>query len=190
MPSAIVARLAEYGWPGNVRQLRNVARQIVIGNRGRARVELTPAVERLLAENPPAPLQKQPRDGKATPSIPSSIPAKPAPIIDPTTEDGNPGEPPAKARRRPADVSEAELGEALRACRWDFAAAAQKLGISRGSVYILVERYPSFRKAGDLTAQEITESFHAHGGDIARMAEHLQVSERALTRRVRELGLK
>lgn len=189
LPSAIVARLAEYDWPGNVRQLRNVARQLVIGNRGRDRVELTPVVERLLAEPLPVPPPRNPSEVKATSTTSSSIPPKPHPIVDPATDDGAAREPPPKAGRRPSDVSEAEFGAALRACRWDFAAAAQTLGISRGSVYMLIKRYPRFRKAGDLTAAEITASFYAHGGDIARMADHLQVSERALTRRVRELGL-
>ena len=50
LPPGIVARLARYDWPGNVRQLRNVARQIAIGSRGLPRAEIGPAVERLLRE--------------------------------------------------------------------------------------------------------------------------------------------
>jgi len=34
MPASLVARLARCDWPGNVRQLRNVARQLVIESRG------------------------------------------------------------------------------------------------------------------------------------------------------------
>ena len=44
LPAPVVARLAAADWPGNVRQLRNVARQIAIGNRGAAEAVLPPAV--------------------------------------------------------------------------------------------------------------------------------------------------
>jgi two-component system nitrogen regulation response regulator GlnG len=34
LPAAIAAQLVRYAWPGNIRQLRNVTRQLVIGSRG------------------------------------------------------------------------------------------------------------------------------------------------------------
>ncbi|MEM8932122.1 MAG: sigma 54-interacting transcriptional regulator [Acidobacteriota bacterium] len=46
----LVTRMAHFGWPGNVRQLRNVVRQLAIGNRGRHCLRSTPAVDRLLTE--------------------------------------------------------------------------------------------------------------------------------------------
>ncbi|HSS51015.1 MAG TPA: sigma 54-interacting transcriptional regulator [Thermoanaerobaculia bacterium] len=48
LPAPLAARLAAADWPGNVRQLRNVARQIAIGNRGAARAALPPAVLKTL----------------------------------------------------------------------------------------------------------------------------------------------
>jgi two-component system nitrogen regulation response regulator GlnG len=86
-------------------------------------------------------------------------------------------------------VGEDELAAALRASRWDLAAAAEQLGISRASIYLLMERYPRFRTAGDLTPEEITRCHEECAGDLGRMAERLEVSERALARRARELGL-
>ncbi len=52
LPASVVARLAAHDWPGDVRQLRDVVRQIVRDNRERDRVEITPAVERLLVRSP------------------------------------------------------------------------------------------------------------------------------------------
>ncbi|MDC0746715.1 sigma 54-interacting transcriptional regulator [Polyangium mundeleinium] len=178
-PASLVARLADYDWPGNVRQLRNVVRQIVIANRGRNRAEMTPAVERLLVK-PPAREPESPRPIASAP---------PDPPKEPTADS-----PPAAAargagRRKPADVTEAEFREVLRMCRWDLAASAEKLRISRASTYLLIERFPGCRTAGALTAQEITQCHRELGGDLARMAEQLEVSEKALLRRVRELGL-
>jgi two-component system nitrogen regulation response regulator GlnG len=86
-------------------------------------------------------------------------------------------------------VTEAQLEEALRASRWDLAAAAERLGVSRASMYLLIERYPRFRVAGDLSPEEILRCHDECGGDVARMAERLQVSERALGRRLKKLDL-
>lgn len=180
LASSVVARLAAYDWPGNIRQLRNVVRQLVIGNRGRDRVEMTASVERLLAG----------------PSSAETEPEEPAPITSESQRETTPPVPapptlpsPSTGRRRPAEVTDAELADALRASRWDLAAAAIRLNISRASLYVLIERDPRFRKAGDLAPEEIIRCHKECGGDLSLMVERLEVSERALQRRVRELGL-
>ena len=45
------------------------------------------------------------------------------------------------------------------------------------------------RTAGDLSSDEIERCFRECAGDLDRMAERLEVSRRALGRRVKELGL-
>ncbi|MDI1479271.1 sigma-54 dependent transcriptional regulator [Polyangium sp. y55x31] len=188
LPASLVARLADYDWPGNVRQLRNVVRQIVIGNRGRHRAEITPAVERLLVRQPPRESER-PRPIEPAPQDPPHVHVSDPPAAAKASNDDVASASRPAVRRKPADVTEAELREALRACRWDLAATAEKLGISRASIYMLSERFPGVRTAGDLTEQEISQCHRELGGDLARMAERLEVSERALLRRVRELGL-
>ena len=189
LPASIVARLADYDWPGNVRQLRNVVRQLVVGNRGRNRADMTPAVERLLVKAAARASEKPRSIEPAAPDPPQAIvPDSPPPAAKAPSDDSAsaPSSPP---RRKPSDVTEPELREALRLCRWDLAATAKNLCISRASLYMLIERFPGFRAAGDLTEQEIVQSHRELGGDLARMSERLEVSERALLRRVRELGL-
>ncbi len=177
LPASIVAQLVDYDWPGNIRQLRNVVRQIVIGNRGRNRADMTPAVDRLLASqfshtamaatSAVAPVEPAPTENAPSPK---------APVVSPN-------------RRKPADITETELREALRSCRWELNETAEKLGISRASMYNMNERFSWFRVAGDLTEAEIRRAFKECAGDIARLAEKLEVSEKALRRRVRELDL-
>jgi two-component system nitrogen regulation response regulator GlnG len=96
---------------------------------------------------------------------------------------------PPAVRRRPAEVTEAELVAALRAAEWDLKAAADQLGIPRPSIYTVIERSPSVRTAGDLSAAEIERCHHECDGNLDRMVERLEVSRRALGRRVKELGL-
>lgn len=177
LSAAIVAQLVDYDWPGNIRQLRNVARQLVIGNRGRSRADMTPAVERLLASQPSRPAVVTTPAVMPTEVAPKeNVPVPNVPVVSPN-------------RRKPADITETELREALRACRWELNETAEKLGIARASMYNMNERFSWFRVAGDLTEAEIRQAFNDCGGDITRLAEKLEVSERALRRRVRELDL-
>ena len=67
-------------------------------------------------------------------------------------------------------------------------AAARELGISKTSLYALIEASPRVRKARDLSAREIEEALRP-GGDVAAAARQLRVSARGLRLRMTELGL-
>ncbi len=54
---------------------------------------------------------------------------------------------------------------------------------------MLIDRTPSLRTARDLTADELAGAHAACGGDLRLMVDRLEISERALRRRLRELGL-
>jgi two-component system nitrogen regulation response regulator GlnG len=164
LPPRLVSRLARYEWPGNVRQLRNVARQLVIGSRGLARLEIGPQVERLLRGDEASGAGESP-----------PLDAPPPPL--------------APRWRRPSEVSEDELLAALRENRWDLKATALALGVSRTSLYALIDESPRIRKASDLSGEEIERCFHETEGDVDAMVEHLEVSKKALGRRLREMKL-
>ncbi|GMU09984.1 sigma 54-interacting transcriptional regulator [Corallococcus caeni] len=168
VPAALAVRLLLYPWPGNIRQLRNVAKQLVIGSRGQSFLELDARLAQELRLPQTAP-HRTPPPGAPTPA--------PAP------------EPEAAARRKSTEVGEEELLAALRAHDWDVKKAAHHLGIARSSIYDLIERSPSIRLAGDLSVEELTLCFHACGGNLDEMVRRLEVSKRALNRRVKELGL-
>jgi DNA-binding NtrC family response regulator len=173
LPAGLVARLALFDWPGNVRQLRNVVRQLVIGSRGLGVLALGDRVERLLRERGPAEPGGSPGLSGSSASMPALGDAAPA----------------GRRWRHPSEVTEDELSEALRANRWDLKAAAMQLHVSRTSLYALIEESSRFRHASDLLAEEIERCHRECGGDLDAMAERLEVSRRALGRRVREMGL-
>ncbi len=155
----VVGRLARSPWPGNVRQLQNVVRQLVIANRGLPSLEISQQVELLLGPDP------------ATRPAPSPTSAPP------------PG------RRSPADVDVEELVRALRHNRWDLTATAKELSISRPSLYNLIRQTPQIRTATDLSPEEIARCHQECGGDLEMMVDRLEVSMSALRRRVKELQL-
>lgn len=164
IPVSLAARLLRFSWPGNVRQLRNVVRQLIIGCRGQESLRLVPNVATIFAGD-----ENQAFDGNAT----------------------NPTEPMVLAedrRRKPGDVGEAELTATLRQCGWDIKAAAETLNISRGALYLLIEKTPGLRTAAELEAMEIQTALAA-SENVEDAAERLQVSTRALRRRMNQLGL-
>ncbi|OJH42336.1 sigma 54-interacting transcriptional regulator [Cystobacter ferrugineus] len=172
LPSALAIRLVRFSWPGNVRQLRNLTRQLVIGSRGQGGLKASPRLEQEL-------------DSSVTP-----LPARPGGSAGArSATEESPSREPAGSRRKPSDVTDAELLEALRASAWDIKAAAERLGITRPSLYMLIDKSPSLRTAGDLSVEEISTCFRECGGDLDEMVRRLEVSKRGLQRRVRELGL-
>ncbi|MFY0570194.1 sigma 54-interacting transcriptional regulator [Archangium lansingense] len=162
LPPALAARLVGHRWPGNIRELRNVVRQLVIGNRSQPRLLLDAQLEQELA-------------------LAKGAPAGRAATAQPAAE--------APSRRKPSEITEPELLAALRENDWDFQAAADQLRIHRSSIYDLIDKSPNLRTAGELSAEEITRCHHECQGDLDAMTRRLQVSKRALGRRVKELGL-
>ncbi|WP_249039707.1 sigma 54-interacting transcriptional regulator [Archangium gephyra] len=157
LPAPLAVRLLRYAWPGNIRQLRNITRQLVIGSRGQPVLQMDSRLAEELEAAGPAP--------------------KPAPA------------PTAVARRKSTEVSGDELLSALRQHAWDLKLAADTLGIPRSSIYDLIDKHPNIRRAGTLSTEEITACHQACGGDLEAMAQRLEVSKKALNRRLKELGL-
>jgi two-component system nitrogen regulation response regulator GlnG len=178
LPASIVARLACHRWPGNVRQLRNVARQLVIASRGATSVRITPQLEKILREAE-AELQHRQQQGKPSGENPSPA-FVPAPVAKAKRN---------KTYRKPGEVSEEELKIALRENRWQLKPTAAQLGVSRPSLYALIEKFPSIRKAGDLSQEEILATKELCGDNLEAIADHLEVSRGGLHLKMKELEL-
>ncbi|MEM1178805.1 MAG: sigma 54-interacting transcriptional regulator [Acidobacteriota bacterium] len=167
-PASLCAKLALADWRGNVRQLANVARQLVIANRGFDKIQNLEPLDQLT----PAPAQGR-RIGSD----------------DSATATADKGARRHPGSRRPSDVRESELIEALRRNRFRPQDTADELGIRRASLYDLMDKCPGIRKASDLGADEIRASLDAHGHSVERAAESLEVSAQALRRQLGKLGL-
>ncbi|WP_338046686.1 sigma 54-interacting transcriptional regulator [Polyangium spumosum] len=169
LPTSFIAALVRHDWPGNVRQLRNVVRQIVLGSHDAGPLDPGPALASLMSSSPTPPGGGAGGQGESSASA-----AK---------------EPPISLRRKPSEVSEEELLEALRVCDFDVKATAERLGISRTSLYALVEDNPKVRRASDLDREEILRVLRECDGNVELTARRLEVSKVALQRRISELKI-
>lgn len=166
-PPALVSEMCNYDWPGNIRQLANVARRMVMALQAGERPLLSQyvhaparpvsAVYASSAEQPKCASQKAPPEG--------------AP------------------RRKLAEVSNDDLLGALEEHGWQISGAAQQLGLSRPSLYKLIEAHPAIRPAALIPREELDAALSAHGGDLARCASRLKTPSEALRRHLRVLGL-
>lgn len=182
LPASEALRLLRYDWPGNVRQLSNTVRQLVIANRGLSRAQHFEALDELTGSSARA-------AGRAAPSLsPAAIPplisAAPSAAAPPAAATAPPAAP------RPGEITEEELMAALRDHGYSPERAAAALGIPRPSIYRLIDRSPRVRKASELSAEEILAAKAEADGDEEAMAQRLFVSTRALRRRMGELGLR
>ena len=119
------SRLMTHPLPGNVRQLRNVARHLVISNRALEAPAVTAAVERQLRDS---------EDSRSATYVP--IEAAPG-------RDSRPSRPPA--------IDDATLLRALRENGWSPNRTAASLGIPTGTLHDLMRKSPSVRRAASST---------------------------------------
>ncbi|MCA9695163.1 MAG: sigma-54-dependent Fis family transcriptional regulator [Myxococcales bacterium] len=183
LPAWFMARVIGARWPGNIRQLRNLARQLVVSSQRAAKLVIGDSSLRTLARAHEPSLQLD-----APPLVrvaPRSEPPAPRPA------DVEPSPPGATAtRRRSAQaIREQELVDALRRHEWRIAAAAEHLGTSKSSLYKRIQECPRIRVARDLTRDELESARERHRGSLEAMSSSLEVSVRGLQLRMRELGV-
>jgi len=168
LPIWLMAAAVQHHWPGNVRQLRNMAHQLAIEFADEPEVKRSPFVSRLLAS--------EGEGGEGGDTIPPAMESSPA-------------KKPKKKRRLLRDISDEEVMEALRRHNFQPGRAAEELGVARSSMYALVNESPTLRKAADLTREQVTAQLAAVDGDVAAAANALEVSERGLRLRLKQLGI-
>jgi two-component system nitrogen regulation response regulator GlnG len=173
LPTALMARLYRHPWPGNVRQLCNTVRQIVIAHRGADTLSVDASVERILAQD------EEPEEEAAPREITMEQSAPVRHVHDRA----------AALRSRRHSIGPEALLEALRASDWSVPRAAELLGVPRATLYSRMARLPGIRKATDLTRDDIAEAIRVYGSDLDAMAERLCVSRRGLKLRMKALGI-
>ncbi|MBV6320927.1 sigma 54-interacting transcriptional regulator [Duganella violaceipulchra] len=167
LPAAFVGALCRYDWPGNVRQLASaVQRTLIALQAGEA-----PSFEalRLPAEGS----RVAPSAGAPTAAIEPTAPAAPTTV------------PPA-GRTRLSDLSGQAVIAAMEQHGWCIRAAALALGVSRPSMYKLIDAHPAIRSLAAIPPREIDAALDQHGPDPVRCAAALRTPSEPLRRYLRE----
>ena len=168
-PSArVLAALVSYDWPGNVRELKNIARRLAVLRHIEGPVSPEPLLAKLL-HSPRGP------SDQGSESEASSFPTEPTRAENPR-------------HRRGGDVDSDEMLEVLEQHHWKPGPAAKALGISRASLYRLIEAHPDLRVASEIPREEILAAV-AQQGSVSLAARALKVSATGFRRRMRALGI-
>jgi len=92
----------------------------------------------------------------------------------------------AEPLRRYTDVTADELHQAMQKAKWEIMAAAKILGVSRQSIYKLIESDSELRMVGAIPRDELLAAYEKCEGDFLVMRDYLKASLPALRRRLRE----
>src|SRR5471030_509931 len=163
-PAPLVAQFLQYDWPGNVRQLAHVFKRAMLALHAGEAPDFAALVDRHPARRPwPAPAG----GAAAAPSAGAA----------------------GQARKKLADLGEQDVLAAMEQSAWYIQGAAQLLGVSRPSMYKLLEAHPQIRGAEQIAADELRLALAACDGDVEDCASRLKTPTEALRRRLRTLRL-
>lgn len=185
-PGEILNSLFCYDWPGNVRQLAQVIRRVCLQLQAGQSPDLSGLLEQA--------------------SAPAVLPSLTAVSANPRLSPGNldsslmgtnssahslarNSHSAAQSRKKLHEISHDAVLTAMRNQRWEILAAAQELGVSRPSMYKLLEQHPQIRRAQDIPVTEIQSALQTSQQQIDRCAEILQTPAEALRRYLMLSGL-
>lgn len=189
MPVNLITQLCNYDWPGNVRQLANVVRRIAIALLAGEQPELASLVRKGEGAPRPASIPDAFAVDSGHPSRASNAAHSIAQDEQRYESDESEATESTSPRVKLADLSEQDVLDALDKCGWQIKAAALALGISRPSLYRLLEVNPRIRRVEMIPVQEIQDVWRTYGGDLGKCASVLQTPSEALRRYVRAAGL-
>lgn len=164
VPVALISRFLNYDWPGNIRQLTHVFKRTLIALQNGE----TPTFDSLVDLAPQ----------RVTASAASRAAAGENTVASHTT-----------GRKKLSELGEPEVLAAMQANHWYIQCAAQALGVSRPSMYKLLESHSQIRRAEQITKEEITQALAQCSGDVEDCAAYLKTPTEALRRHLRGLGL-
>ncbi len=171
--------MANDDWPGNIRQLRHVVKRILLAMRAGE----VPTLGALL--DVPRGVAAARVTVAGTPMAASDI--KPLEADFSAARVASPGV--GTVRKKPAALSELEVLQAMQNSGWAIRGAALTLGISRQSLYTLLDAHSQIRRPEQIPVPEIMDELAKANGDVDACAAELKTPAEALRRFLRLLGL-
>jgi two-component system nitrogen regulation response regulator GlnG len=181
LPTALVSRFVSHDWPGNIRQLTHVFRRAALALQNGEHPDFEFLVDEPTRESG---VRSGIRSGERSSAdrhktaLPAQTDDKP---VMSTTD--------VPHRKKPSHLSVHDVLAAMENSYWNVQGAADALGISRPSMYKLLEENPQIRAPEKIPTEEIRQAMLSCGGDPERCASLLKTPCEALRRHVRALGL-
>lgn len=163
LPPHLVSTLANYDWPGNVRQLKHVVKRCALA----LQAGDVPDIGSLLAIRPQGPGQSY-----SAGALPAGAPTAATP-----------------GPKKLAELSEAAVLAAMDNNDWQILGAAQELGISRPSMYKLLDSHSQIRRVEQIPHAELSKALNQVNGNLEACAKQLRTPSEALRRHLRGLDL-
>ncbi|MES2106557.1 MAG: sigma 54-interacting transcriptional regulator [Pseudomonadota bacterium] len=187
LPMPFISEMCNDDWPGNVRQLAQVLRRAVMAVSAGDVPVLADFVRNLKAGPVHRAASSAQRAANTEPA-PVSIPAVAAAAAVVDVASLIPAE---EAVRKPrlSELTHEDIVLAMENNAWRISSAAQQLGISRPTMYKLLENHPQIRWAEAIPQEEIRQALRDHAGDLDRCASSLKTPSEALRRQLRVLRL-
>lgn len=175
IPPGLISDLLNFEWPGNIRQLSNVIKRTLLSLQMGEYPHLTKMVEAPIVH-----VTKSAELRKASPNVPAS--AVPPPTTNPIT-------PVNTERKKLRDLTEQDVIDAMNRHDWTIQYAADELGVSRPSMYKLIEANSQIRRIEQIPTEEIRQQLIASDNQVELCAAQLKTPSEALRRHLKGLGL-
>ena len=154
----LVAELMTHSFPGNVRELQNLAFQLAVHSGHEHKASLPPALKQRVQ----AQTESRPRFAALRERSDASV-------------------------RTPQRLAARKVRSVLKANRWNVTAAARELGVARNTLLAFIDRTPGFRRIKDVPTREIRTVRERLAGDDEALADELEVSLHGLRIRLSEI---
>lgn len=201
IPPSLINDMLNFEWPGNIRQLSNVLKRTLLSLQMGEYPLLANMVEApKITVTASAELRKvSANTSKAIAPMSSVTAAKPSAtngsaaslnevnnsVNDPTPA---PVENTPVERKKLRDLSEQDVVDAMHRHDWTIQYAADDLGISRPSMYKLIDANTQIRRVEQIPAEEIREQLNATNNHVEQCAARLKTPSEALRRHLKGLG--
>jgi DNA-binding NtrC family response regulator len=171
LPFDFISDCVNYAWPGNVRQLAHILNRAALA----LHAGQSPRLEDFVESSKE--LEFEAKSASEQEAARGSEPGHQARSV-PTTK-----------RRSIQDLTDEEVIAALHRNEWEIKASALDLGISRPTMYKLIDAHPMIRHPQEISIDDIKRGLQESGGEVGRCAALLLTPAEALRRHLHILGL-
>ena len=178
IPASFIDNALNYDWPGNIRQLGNVFKRAILSIQMGETPVLASMIEtpKLQSVDNAAQLRKIHANGSQEH------------LLGKINKAFREAEEVPVERKKLRDLSEEDVVNAMEKHAWTIQYAAEDLGISRPSMYKLIEANAQIRRVEQIPSDELRGQFDSAGGEVEKCASLLKTPSEALRRHLKGLG--